>query len=124
MLRDTFEDIAAGYFNIPCEFLAACQIGAADVQSDAYRMWVESRVQLARRCFDAGKDYLAQGPTLRCRLAGYAYTARFEGVLNTIENEGYQLRPGYHEHKSLRGALGMSWSILSMMLKSCVRGQS
>ena len=124
MLRDTFEDIAAGYFNIPCEFLAAHDIGASDVQNDAYRTWVEHRVQLARNHFAAGKDYLAQVRTFRCRMAGYAYTARFESVLTAIEKEGYQLRPVYHERKSLRGGMGMSWSILSMMLKGCVRGQS
>jgi phytoene/squalene synthetase len=113
MLRDTFEDVAAGYFNIPREFVEAHGIDPRDVNSDAYRAWVESRVRLARDCFKAGRDYLSQVKNLRCRMAGYAYTARFEGVLDAIEREGCWLRPDYRERKSLRAALKMGWSMLT-----------
>ncbi|NOH04336.1 MAG: squalene/phytoene synthase family protein [Chloroflexi bacterium] len=77
MLRDTFDDIQAGYFNIPLEVLEANRIAPQDVGSDAYRSWVRSRVQLARSYFNAGRDYLDRVENLRCRLAGYAYAARF-----------------------------------------------
>jgi phytoene/squalene synthetase len=116
MLRDTFDDIKTGYFNIPCEFLQAYGIAACDVGSDAYREWIKSRVQLARISFTAGKRYLSQVASFRCRLAGFAYTARFESILDTIEQEGYQLRPVYPERKSLRGGLQMGWSALLMLL--------
>ena len=43
-------------------------------------------------------------------MAGFAYIARFEGVLNTIERDGYHLRAEYNERKTLRGGLGMGWS--------------
>ena len=92
MLRDTMEDAAAGYFNIPREFLVVNNIGPLDVHSDPYRRWVQSRVQLARSYFEAGRNYLAQVPSLRCRLAGYAYTARFEVILDAIERHNYLLR--------------------------------
>ena len=60
MLRDTFEDARAGYFNVPCEMLEASAIGPTDVHSDAYRAWVADRVKLARSCFDGGRDYFAR----------------------------------------------------------------
>ncbi len=40
LLRDTLEDIHAGYYNIPREYLAANGIGPQDAESAAYRVWV------------------------------------------------------------------------------------
>jgi len=116
MLRDTFDDVQAGYYNIPRKVLEANRIGPQDVQSDAYRTWVKSRVQLAREYFDAGKGYLARVQNPRTRLAGFAYTARFEWLLDPIEREGYNLRPQYYERKSLGTGLRMSWLTLSSMI--------
>jgi len=120
MLRDTYEDVAAGYFNVSHEFLDTHRLDPCDVESLSYKPWIKNRVHLARACFKAGKGYLAQVKNLRCQMAGYAYTARFEAVLNAIEREGYQLRPAYLERKSLSGGLRMGWSILSMLLKGSV----
>jgi phytoene/squalene synthetase len=97
MLRDTIDDIQAGYFNIPREVLQANHISPEDVGSDAYREWVRDRVSLARTYFEMGKVYLSQVQNLRCRLAGFAYTARFEGVLDIIEQDGFLLRAAYPE---------------------------
>jgi phytoene/squalene synthetase len=113
LLRDTFEDVAAGYYNIPAEFLEAHGIGPRDVESTPYRTWVKSRVQLARASFKAGEGYLAQLKNLRCRLAGYAYIARFMPVLDAIERDEYRLRPAYPECTSLRAGLKASWSLLA-----------
>ena len=77
MLRDTFDDIRAGYYNIPCEVLDVNHISLEDVHSDAYRAWVKDRVQMARAYFKAGRKYLSQVENPRCRLAGFAYLARF-----------------------------------------------
>ena len=112
MLRDTFDDIQAGYFNIPREVLNANHITPQDVQSDAYRAWVWSRVQLARKYFKAGREYLNQVENPRCRLAGFAYTARFECVLDAIERDGYLLRATYPERKGLGATLRASGSII------------
>jgi phytoene/squalene synthetase len=101
MLRDTYDDVHAGYYNIPREVLEANHIGPKDVQSEAYRAWVNIRVRLARQYFEAGRDYLARVQNPRCRLAGFAYTARFEWMLDTFEREGYSLRPQYRERKSI-----------------------
>jgi phytoene/squalene synthetase len=101
MLRDTFDDIQAGYYNIPREVLEANRISAQDWQSDAYRAWVGSRVGLARAYFRAGRGYLNQVENPRCRLAGFAYVARFEGVLDLIEEEEYLLRAAYPEREKL-----------------------
>jgi phytoene/squalene synthetase len=111
MLRDTFDDIQAGYFNIPREVLDANHITPKDIQSDAYRAWVQSRVQLARMYFKAGREYLNRVEDPRCRLAGFAYTARFECVLDSIEREGYLLRAAYPERKGLGSIMRAGGSI-------------
>ena len=116
MLRDTFDDVQAGYYNIPREVLEANHIGPQDVHSEVYRTWVTSRVQLARAYFAAGREYLARVQNLRCRLAGLAYTARFEWLLDTIEREGYSLRPQYSERRSIGTGLRMSGLALSAMI--------
>lgn len=115
MLRDTREDVAAGYFNIPREHLQARGITAHDVDSRAYREWVCSRVQLARQYFRAGRQYLAQVRNWRCRLAGHAYAARFEWMLRVIERDYYCLRSEYGQRRSLGAGLWMGWSTLASL---------
>jgi phytoene/squalene synthetase len=118
MLRDTYEDIEAGYFNIPGEYIHKHGITPTEVDSQAYHEWVYKRVQLARRNFARGKECMAQVKNTRCRLAGYAYTARFEWILQTIEREDYNLRRDYSDRKGLRAGLWMAWSILTFMFAS------
>ena len=115
MLRDSCEDVEAGYYNVPREFLEAHGIDIRDVDSEAYQQWVARRVQVAQVCFAAGKTYLKQVENWRCRIAGYAYMARFQDVIAAIKREGYQLRPSYDERKSLSGGLRMAGSMLSML---------
>ncbi len=116
LLRDTYDDVQAGYYNIPREVLDANHIGPQDMHSDAYRAWVQSRVQLAREYFKVGRGYLARVQSPRCRLAGFAYCARFEWLLDTIESENYCLRPQYDECRSLGTGLRMSLLTLSSMI--------
>jgi phytoene/squalene synthetase len=118
MLRDTYQDVRAGYFNIPREVLEAHSIGPADVHTDAYRAWVEGRVRLARAHFDAGRAYFAQVQNRRHRLAGLAYIARFEWLIETLEREDFRLRPRYAEGGSLGTSLRMSWHVLWWMIGS------
>jgi len=113
MLRDTLEDAEAGYINLPRETIDAGRIDPTNTGNSVYRAWVMGRVEAARACFRAGRAYLAQVKNLRCRLAGYAYIARFEGVLDAIEREGYRLRTDYPERKSVMAGLRMGWSTLS-----------
>ena len=116
MLRDALEDADVGYFNIPHEYLQARGLSPNDVENRAYREWVCGRVKLARMYFKAGREATAQVRNLRCRLAGYAYTARFEWMLHAIERDNYCLRSEYPERKSLRASLWMAWSTLTAML--------
>lgn len=116
MLRDTFDDMQLGYYNAPHEVLETNHIERQDVQSEPYRLWVKSRVQLAREYFRAGKDYFARVENPRCRLACFAYIARFEWLLDTVEREDYRLRPQYSERKSFGTGLLMSWLTLSSMV--------
>ena len=115
MLRDTFDDAQIGYYNIPREVLEANHIGPLDVQSDLYRAWVKSRLLLAREYFEASKGYFARVQNPRCRLACFAYIARFEWLLNTIEREEYLLRPQYKERKAVRTGLRMSWLTIASL---------
>jgi phytoene/squalene synthetase len=117
MLRDTFDDAQVGYYNIPREVLEGNDMGPQDVSNDAYRSWVRNRVQLAREYFKAGKRYFARVQNPRCRLACFAYIARFESLLETIEGEDYFLRPQYKERKTARTGLRMSWLTIASMFK-------
>jgi phytoene/squalene synthetase len=95
MLRDTFDDLESGYFNIPRSVLEVDRLKPTNVQHPAYRRWVRSRVDEARRCFTEGKAYVRHTGCLRATLAGYLYCARFEVVLRRIELDGYRLRAQY-----------------------------
>ena len=116
MLRDTREDVQAGYFNIGAEFLCARGISPLDVDSEAYRDWVRMRIDLARRYFAAGRRYFRQVHNRRCRLAAYAYTARFDIVLDLIERDGFVLRRDYGACKTLGAALRMAGSVANSSL--------
>jgi hypothetical protein len=112
MLRDALEDAQAGYYNIPRKVIVAGGISPWDVESDAYRDWVKSRVRKARACFTIGGDYLVQVESLRCRIAGYAYIHRFEGVLDSIERAGYVLQARYPQRTGVRHAVEMiAWAL-------------
>jgi len=113
MLRDTLDDIPTGYINIPVEILQSNSLSPSDVDKPRYRDWVAKRVNLARDCFRAGREYLSQVENPRCRLAGYAYIARFEVVLKAIERNKYQLCRDYAECKRPRSALLLGWSAFS-----------
>ena len=118
MLRDACEDAEAGYFNIPSEYLQAHRMTPQDGGSPGCRKWVCQRVQLARLYFELGSSYLSRVKNLRCRLAGYAYTARFEWMLRAIERDNYCLRSEYTKRKSLSAGLWMSWTVLASLFTS------
>jgi phytoene/squalene synthetase len=115
MLRDAMEDVESGYFNIPREYLQARGISPQDVKTRVYREWVCGRVQLARGYFKLARESTSQVRGLRCRLAGYAYTARFEWMLKAIERDNYCLRSEYPERKSVKAGLWMAWHTLTSM---------
>jgi len=116
MLRDTFVDVPAGYFNIPGELLGAQAIGPADVDSDAYRAWVAQRLEQASSYLEAGRSYFARMPNARHRLAGLAYIARFEWLIRTIERDGFRLRPAYDERRRVTTGLRMGWNVVSQLV--------
>lgn len=118
MLRDAYEDVAAGYFNIPREYLQAHSIAPQAIESRAYCEWVYARVHLAREYFAAGRECLAQVKNWRCRMAGYAYTARFEWMLGAIERDHYCLRAAYPERKSIHAGLWMLGSTFASLIES------
>jgi phytoene/squalene synthetase len=95
MLRDTDDDLHAGYFNIPRQVLEANGLTPADRHHPAYRQWVRQRVDEARRCFAEGKGYIRRMGCLRAQIAGALYCARFEIVLRRIELDDYRLRAAY-----------------------------
>ena len=116
MLRDTYADLGAGYFNVPRDVLATHAIEPWDVDSDAYRAWVADRVKAARACFDGGRAYYARVQDRRHRLAGLAYMARFEWLMDVLERENYRLRPDYSDEMSLRAGLRLAWLTIAGMV--------
>jgi phytoene/squalene synthetase len=121
LLRDMALDTADGFINIPREYLEAHGIGPQDVNSPPFRAWVRDRVEQARGYFREGKRYLDQLGVLRCKIVGYWYCARFEGVLDTIERDGYVLRPLYDERRKASTWLKMAWLGLSLTLRHIAR---
>jgi len=101
LLRDTRKDTTDGFINIPQEYLEAYDISPGDIDSPPYRSWVRARVEQARKLFKEGKRYLDQLDVLRCKIVGHWYCARFELVLETIEQDEYYLRPEYKERQNL-----------------------
>ena len=95
LLRDMISDIRDGFINIPQEYLNEHGISPEDMHSPPYRDWVRNRVDQAREYFQKGKLYLDSLEVLRCKIMGYWYCARFEGVLDIIERDGYILRDVY-----------------------------
>ncbi len=95
MLRDYREDLVAGYWNIPSEYLEAHGIRPEDIDSPAFLAWVRARVQAARVDFHVGKEYIERLDVLRTKIAASWYCGHFEHVLDTIEADGYRLRLGY-----------------------------
>jgi phytoene/squalene synthetase len=117
MLRDSYSDVRAGYFNVPREVLEASSIGPADFRCDAYRAWVRERVELARADFDAGQSYFANVESRRHRLAGIAYMARFEWLIEALERNGFTLRAEYPEQRSLATGLRMGGYVVSSLAR-------
>lgn len=103
MLRDTHDDIEAGYFNIPREVLNASRIKPKDIDHPAYRAWVRERVEFARQQFNLGYQYLSHVESLRCRIAGHSYISRFMSTLSMIEQDQYLLRAQYPARRTLGG---------------------
>ncbi len=120
LLRDMMQDTADGFINIPREYLDANGIRPDDVDSPPFQAWVQARVEEARRNFREGKRYLDGLDVLRCKIAGYWYCARFEGVLDVIERDGYILRPEYNERRKLSTRLKIAWLGLCVTLRHIV----
>lgn len=117
MLRDLVEDIEVGYFNLPSELVRAGMLSPEQVNSLAFRKWVFSRVALAHKYFQLGRQSIARAKSFRCRLAGYAYIARFEWMLRAIERDQYSLRRDYPERKSFKALVWMVWRVCSSTVK-------
>ncbi len=117
MLRDMVEDTAQGYINIPGEYLEEHDIKPQDVDSPPYRAWVRERVLQARRYFREGKHYIDGLDVLRCKIAAHWYCARFEGLLDAIERDGYVLRAGYGRRRALSTWLKMGALAASVTLQ-------
>jgi phytoene/squalene synthetase len=121
LLRDMVQDMIDGFVNIPREYLEAHGIGPEDVESLSFRAWVRERVEQVRQDFCAGKRYLDDLEVLRCKIVGYWYCARFEGVLDAIERDRYVLRAGYSERHKLSTWLKVAWIAASVTLGHVAR---
>jgi phytoene/squalene synthetase len=116
LLRDTAPDVRAGYYNVPREILESASIGPGDVHCDAYRAWVEDRVRLARTDLDAGRAFFRAAECRRFRLAGLAYIARFEWLIDTLEREEFRLRPAYPDRDGIGRLARTTWEVLASLI--------
>jgi phytoene/squalene synthetase len=121
LLRDTVQDTADGYINIPADYLETHNIQAENVDRPPYRAWVRSRVEQARLNIEEGKRYLDELEVLRCKIAGYWYCARFEGVLDRIEADGYVLRDEYGERRKVYTWIKIIWLGASITFRHILR---
>jgi phytoene/squalene synthetase len=117
MLRDTLEDIPAGYINIPVEEIQGGGIRLDELESESFRLWVREQVNRARACLRAGKRYIENLDVLRCKLAGRWYCARFEWFLDAIERDRYHLRAAYPERQNLAAWVEMAGLGLAIALR-------
>ena len=114
LLRDMHQDIADGFINIPREYLEEHNLDPLEMEKVIYKSWVQERVELAREYFTDGKRYLDQLSVLRSKIVGHWYCARFEVVLDTIEQDGYSLRKDYHERQRISTWLKIAWLGVSL----------
>jgi phytoene/squalene synthetase len=121
LLRDILLDTANGFINIPREYLEGHGISPENVDSPPFRAWVKNQVEQARQYFREGKRYLDELDVLRCKIVGHWYCARFEGVLDTIERDGYVLRAVYNERGKLSTRLKVAWLGISVTLRHITR---
>ena len=99
-------------------------IGPKDVESDPYRAWVQERANLARACFQSRTGYLARVKNIRLRIAGYAYIARFEVVLEAIEGLDYRLAPEYARDRGLGAGMRARGSALALAFFPAIRSST
>lgn len=116
MLRDMHDDLDAGYINIPVEVIPGQTVRKEELESSNLRSWVNQRVELARSYFREGAAYLTQIQNPKCRVAGVWYAARFTGVLDAIEREGYVLREDYSDCLGAQAMLHMTIEGLRALL--------
>jgi phytoene/squalene synthetase len=117
MLRDTEVDVAAGYYNVPGEVLRDASIGPRDIRCDAYRAWVGDRLRSARTELEAGRRYFAGVESVRLRLAGFAYIARFTEVARSLEHGGLQVGGPNDDGRSLAAGFRAGASALVWMAR-------
>jgi len=120
LLRDTVQDNAEGFINIPSEYLKEHYISPDDLTNPVFSAWVRKRVEEARQYFCQGKDYLDRLDVLRCKIAGYWYCARFESILDTIESDDYILRASYKKPTGFAW-LKMAWLAARVSLEHISR---
>jgi hypothetical protein len=116
MLRDMVCDINLGYYNIPGEVITSEKLTEEGLKDPAVRRWISERARLAHECFEAGRSYIASVKSLRCRLAGFAYLARFEWMLRAIERDHYCLRAEYPERKRFNVFMWIALYVLKSLL--------
>ncbi len=121
LLRDMLRDMADGFINIPREYLDEYGISHENIDSYPFKSWVQKRVGQARDYFRDGKIYLDELEVLRSKIVGHWYCARFEGILDVIERDGYVLRDVYSENRNTLAWFNFVWIALSVTFRHLTR---
>jgi phytoene/squalene synthetase len=93
MLRDLSEDLSNGFINVPREYLEKHNLDSSQLDPSKLRDWVKQRVDLAR----------------------------FERILNTIENDSYEIRREYKREGVLSAWLRIVLLSAKVTLRHLVR---
>ena len=117
MLRDTYDDLLAGYFNIPREVLEANHIDAAGCQFQSLsRLGEKSGIAGSGLFLRLAKVISRVSKTCAAAWLALPILPASNGYWTRLKVEGYALRPLYNERKSIGTGLRMSWLTLSSML--------
>jgi phytoene/squalene synthetase len=117
ILRDMRADIADGFVNIPREYLEQHGLDPEDVEHSAFRSWVREQVDTSRKLFRLGRRYLDKLDSLRVKIVGFWYCARFDGVLDAIEQDGYVLRKDYGSRHGIANWMKMASVAISTTVR-------
>ncbi len=117
LLRDMVDDIREGFINIPTEYLEQNNVDEIDLLSIPIRKWVEKQAILAQNLLVKGKEQIFRQKSLRRKIAGSWYSARFEVVLDAIIRDDFLLRENYPEHRKAYNWLKIAYNSVVLYSK-------
>jgi len=115
ILRDFYNDIALGYYNISAEDMAKWGWSVNDLAEVDLHEWVQEIVTTAYSSFLTGLQGFSQVKNKRFRFLGYAMSIQYIFILETIQCDDYQLRRCYQPSNRDKGRM-LLWALKATFL--------